>query len=1118
MVVERATARVSNIPLTATAGDLLAFLETKLGPNTVLAIDILTERKNWKSRGHGRVQFQTLEAKSAARRLSEGKELVFRGLNLALAETYEDIVARPLEERQRLDDGVLHLGFMSKEDVMYGLECWEGVRAWVMPERKRVEFWAAVGGQWFKVEFPFEHVREAAVCKVGDGVEMQNAILLKVTFAPKLYQKVKGPDVTSKSAANRYFICKEDCEVKWIRTTDFSDVKSVGQSTSFCWMMKEGSVDFGVFSCLPCFKERSECLNLEDWRDFHPSSDLVPLVKCELELKQPYEVLFQLNSLVHAQKISLAATEPDLIEMINGLGTNEVLRILQKMHKLKSMCYEPLDFIRAQSRARSIDVKNPRSSSDSKLKQNNLMSCHRALITPTKIYCLGPEQETSNYVVKHYKRYASDFLRVSFVEEDWSKLPPTAISAHVEQEVFSKPFRTRIHDRVLSILRDGVVIGDKRFQFLAFSASQLRSNSIWMFASNDEVTAEEIREWMGCFNKIRSVSKCAARMGQLFSSSLQTVVVPAQDVEIIPDIETVTDGVKYCFSDGIGKISVSFARQVAQKCGLSDTPSAFQIRYGGYKGVIAVDRNSFRKLSLRRSMLKFESKSRMLNVTKWTEPMPCYLNREIVSLLSTLGVDDTVFEDMQKQQLESLNKMLTDRSAAIKILQHMSGVDTLVKMLLQGYEPSLEPYLSMMIQSYHENHLSELRSRCRIFVPRGKILVGCLDETGVLNYGRVYVRLTLSKADRQIESQDRFRYVDDRTAVLTGKVVVTKNPCLHPGDVRVLDAVYEEVLEENGLVDCLVFPQNGKRPHPSECSGGDLDGDQFFISWHDGLIPKQTEEPMDYTARRPRIMDHNVTLEEIQQFFVDYMINDTLGTISTAHLVHADREPDKARSSKCLELADLHSMAVDFAKTGAPAEMPKVLKPREFPDFMERAGKPTYPSQGVLGKLYRATFATASQESLSAVWTEELAAEAYDRDLQVEGFESFLEMAEAHKDLYTEKLSSLMTYYGAHTEDEILTGNFRKRVAHLQRDNRKFFEMKDRVLLAIKNLHKEAREWFHSSCDPPEQHSLASAWYHVTYHPDYFRDEEINFLSFPWIVGDVLLNIKSAKKLKQASV
>lgn len=51
------------------------------------------------------------------------------------------------------------------------------------------------------------------------------------------------------------------------------------------------------------------------------------------------------------------------------------------------------------------------------------------------------------------------------------------------------------------------------------------------------------------------------------------------------------------------------------------------------------------------------------------------------------------------------------------------------------------------------------------------------------------------------------------------------------------------------------------RPHPNECSGGDLDGDLFFISWDEDIIPLRTDAPMDYTGRRPRIMDHEVTLE-----------------------------------------------------------------------------------------------------------------------------------------------------------------------------------------------------------------------------------------------------------------
>jgi len=127
-----------------------------------------------------------------------------------------------------------------------------------------------------------------------------------------------------------------------------------------------------------------------------------------------------------------------------------------------------------------------------------------------------------------------------------------------------------------------------------------------MFASHQGLTASDIRKWMGDFRNIRNVAKYAARLGQSFSSS---------------------NGTKYIFSDGVGKISADFAMEVAMKCKLKCfAPSVFQIRYGGYKRIVAVDPRSNWKFSLRKSMLKFQSENITLDVLACSKYQPCFLN------------------------------------------------------------------------------------------------------------------------------------------------------------------------------------------------------------------------------------------------------------------------------------------------------------------------------------------------------------------------------------------------------------------------------------------------------------------------------------------------------------
>ncbi|KAJ6768834.1 RNA-dependent RNA polymerase [Salix koriyanagi] len=216
---------------------------------------------------------------------------------------------------------------------------------------------------------------------------------------------------------------------------------------------------------------------------------------------------------------------------------------------------------------------------------------------------------------------------------------------------------------------------------------------------------------------------------------------------------------------------------------------------------------------------------------------------------------------------------------------------------------------------------------------------------------------------------------------------------------------------------------------------------------------------MDYTAAPTTILDHDVTIEEVQEFFTDYLLNDSLGIICSAHTVFADREPLMARSRECTELARLSSIAVDFPKTGVPAKIPQELRVKEYPDFMEKpADKRTYKSQRVLGKLFRDVRDFAPDISPVISFTKEMARQSYDPDMEVDGFRDHIDEAFYFKTEYDNKLGNMMDYFGIKTEAEIISGCIMK--------VGKSFDKKrdmDSINSSVRSLKKQARAWFDAS-------------------------------------------------------
>ncbi|PWA69788.1 RNA-dependent RNA polymerase, eukaryotic-type [Artemisia annua] len=256
------------------------------------------------------------------------------------------------------------------------------------------------------------------------------------------------------------------------------------------------------------------------------------------------------------------------------------------------------------------------------------------------------------------------------------------------------------------------------------------------------------------------------------------------------------------------------------------------------------------------------------------------------------------------------------------------------------------------------------------------------------------------------------------------------------------------------------------------------------------------------------------------------MVNDRLGTICNAHVVHADMSDCGALDEKCIKLAELAAIAVDFPKTGKIVNMPPNLRPKLYPDFMGKEDFQSYKSNKILGELYRQiedcfnTNITASSE----LQIDPLLV-PYDKDLEVNEAADFVKDAWGCKLSYDRQLNGLLGQYQVSREEEIVTGHIWSMPKH---SSKKQGEMKEKIKHAYSALRKEFRKVFdHLGAEfdqmSEEEKNLiyekkASAWYQVTYHPVWVekalklqapdsKGKMVN-LSFAWIAADYLARIK----------
>ncbi|KKY20896.1 putative rna-directed rna polymerase (sad-1) [Phaeomoniella chlamydospora] len=840
----------------------------------------------------------------------------------------------------------------------------------------------------------------------------------------------------------------------------------------------------------------------------------LPLYPLSFDLRYALEVCIS-NNFLNEYNIG-----EEFIKRLCGLPEAQAIYLLDHVAQKKVKFYDAMEVFK---------VWQPRQPPRKPRLPKNCFMMRSVIVTPTTIQINEPTVEVTNRVIREYQHHADRFLRVRFEDDEFRGMR----RIHGNDGETMNEVYTRVH-RTLS---SGIIVGGRRYEFLAYGNSQLREHGAYFFSSSATLSAASIRAWMGTFDHEKIIAKHAARIGQCFSTTKAVRgarVELVRKADLVPDIER--NG--YTFTDGVGKISPFLANMVSMELNIKahagGSPSAYQFRLGGCKGVLVVtspeDRSvKWNGISLRKSQYKFDSTHHGLEIIRHSEFWGASLNRQLILVLSALGVEDEVFLRRQEQEIKGLKEALQDDATAISKLYEFvdpnHAVAAIANVVTNGFRSSGDPFTISMLRLWRAWRTRDLKSRAKLKIQKGACLLGCIDETATLrghfdtnqpgpNASHEEKVKALPEIFLQVSRLESPGTVD----VIEGICLLTRNPALHPGDIRVVKAVNAPQLKH--VKDLVVLPQTGDRDLSGMCSGGDLDGDDYLVIWDQEYLPKiWNHAPMDYTAPPPKTVATNVTPSDIMRFFVQYMKNDILGRIAYAHLAWADYLDEGINSKKCLELAALHSKAVDYPKTGQAAIMDLSLNPRLWPHFMQKKSR-TYRSQKILGRLFDGVDEVAFVPDFQGCFDDRILS-SYPVD------QKLLDDAAELKESYDEHVSRIMALHEIKTEHEVFSTLC---LDHSQATkDYKFHEELGRLSSVLKEQFRGECKKRAGGDDFEHLAPFAVAMYKVTEAQvktalaecktgmREMKPDSMPFITFPWILQPILCEIASKQHQRFAT-
>ena len=350
--------------------------------------------------------------------------------------------------------------------------------------------------------------------------------------------------------------------------------------------------------------------------------------------------------------------------------------------------------------------------------------------------------------------------------------------------------------------------------------------------------------------------------------------------DIILGDEVMTDGCGIVSRALMRLINDKYIAQLKVNSSINGTPSAFQARFGPFKGMFVewpdtliqiklgpttkIEQSSLLQLLVRQSQKKYNMGNpdleeqcavEILNVSK---PVSSgYLSQMYVPLLWQRGVEKSTFDELAREAfVHHVERAVVDEETTLRSIlriqqewrkevrrhnpehkiQDEESWDppywiTSGLIMSGGFSSKTDPLLAQRMLWFAKQKISRFLEENRIPMSRSRSLFMVPDECGVLGPDECFIQLSSprNKFDwENLSSEGGPSW--DFVGIMTGPIVALRSPSYHHSDVLKLNAVDNALVSESlgHLRDVIVLSTKklGTRSTASIMSGGDFDGDK----------------------------------------------------------------------------------------------------------------------------------------------------------------------------------------------------------------------------------------------------------------------------------------------------